>query len=67
MMQISVSCALRMSDDFAWGTLQCSPNQYDSMIKQGLASSRIRWSEASDFAATSCISITSLSSTQACD
>ena len=67
MMQISVSCALRMSDDFAWATLQCSPSQYDSMIKQGLASSRIRWSEASDFAATSCISITSLSSAQACD
>lgn len=67
MMQISVSCALRMSDDFAWATLQCIPNQYESLIKQGLASSRIRWSEASDFAATSCISITSLNNTQACD
>jgi hypothetical protein len=67
MMQISVSCALRMSDDFARATLQCTPSQYDNMIKQGLASSRIWWSEASDFAATSCISITSLSSTRACD
>ena len=67
MMQISVSCALRMSDDFAWGTLQCSPSQYDSMIKQGLASSFIRWSEASDFKAVSCVSITSLNSNQACD
>jgi hypothetical protein len=67
MMQISVSCALRLSNDFKQGSLTCTPSQYEGLIKQGLASSYIRWSEASDFKAVSCVSITSLNSNQACD
>jgi hypothetical protein len=67
MMQISVSCALRLSNDFRQGSLTCTPTQYEGLIKQGLASSYIRWSEASDFKAVSCVSITSLNSNQACD
>jgi len=67
MMQISVSCALRLSNDFKQGSLTCTPSQYEGLIKQGLASSYIRWSEASDFKAVSCVPITSLNSNQACD
>jgi hypothetical protein len=67
MMQISVSCALRLSNDFRQGSLTCTPAQYEGLIKQGLASSYIRWGEASDIKAVSCVSITSLNSNQACD
>lgn len=67
MIQIQVSCSLRLSEDFAWANLECSPKQYESFIKENLAHSHLRWSEISEFKSTTCISIASLSSNRACE
>jgi hypothetical protein len=67
MMQIQASCSLRLSEDFAWANLECSPKQFEGLIKENLAPSHLRWSEKSEFKATTCISIASLSSERACE